>query len=362
MKKILTPCLFLLLVGLIGLSASCHRPQPTPEPIPDSFANGLYILNEGVFQMNNSTLSYYNFDTGEISQDLFLQQNGRGLGDTGNDLQRYGSKLYCVVNNSNTLEVLRSDGTSIKAIALTGKEPRYIAFYHNKAYVSCFDGDVVKIDTATLEIDGSVHSGPNPEGICACNGKLYVSNSGGLNNPNYGHTVSVIDPNTFSVTKEIEVGINPGILQSYRDHYVYLVTRGDYGDVPYNFLKIDAQTDEVVKTYDMAVLNFTINDHYAYIYHYDFYTYDSWIKVMDLNTDEIVSENFITDGTQIETPYGICVNPLNGDVFISDALSFSVSGKIYWFDKGGKLKKSFTTGINPGHLLLNTPVEDITLR
>ncbi|MCR4964605.1 MAG: hypothetical protein K6A41_03000 [Bacteroidales bacterium] len=354
-KRILLPYLLILLVGIIGLSSSCHRPEPEPQPVPDSFANGIFILNEGVFQMNNSTLSYYNFETGEITQDLFLQQNGRGLGDTGNDLQRYGSKMYCVVNNSNTLEILKMDGTSLKAIPMTGKQPRYVAFYEGKAYVTCFDGDVVRIDTATMEIDGTVHSGLNPEGICVCNGKLYVSNSGGLNNPDYGHTVSVIDPDSFTVIKEIEVGINPGIMQSYRDNYVYLVTRGDYGSVPYNFVKIDANTDEVAKTYDMAVLNFYIWDHFAYIYHYDFTTFESWIKVLDLNTDEISSENFITDGTKIETPYGICVNPLNGDVFISDALNFTVSGKIYWFNNQGQLKQSFNVGINPGHMLINSP-------
>ena len=355
-KTIFYPLFLLLITSLVGLSSSCHRPEPEPEPIPDSFADGLYVLNEGVFQMNNSTLSYYNFQTGEVTNDLFLQQNGRGLGDTGNDLQRYGDRLYCVINNSNTVEVMNSDGTSVKTIFLTGKEPRYLAFYQNKVYVTCFDGDVVRIDTTTLEVDGTVHSGPNPEGICACRGKLYVSNSGGLNSANYyGHTVSVIDPNTLSVIKEIEVGINPGILQcDIQGRYVYLVTRGNYENIPYNFLKIDAQTDEVVKTYDMAVLNFCLYDHYAYVYHYDFFNHNSWIKVMDLNTDEIVSENFITDGTQIETPYAICVNPINGDVFISDAMNFTVSGKIYWFDNNGKLKKSFTTGINPGHLLLGT--------
>lgn len=353
--------LLFILIGFWGLSSSCNRPGPEPTPVPDSFADGIYILNEGVFQMNNSTLSFYNFQTGELTSDLFLQQNGRGLGDTGNDLQRYGSKLYCVVNNSNTVEIMNPDGTSLKAIYLTGKQPRYLAFHKSKAYVTCFDGDVVRIDTATLEIDGTVHSGSNPDGICVCRGKLYVSNCGGLNAPNYGHTVSVIDPGTFSVIKEIEVGTNPGILQSYNEHYVYVVTRGDYGDIPYNFVKIDAQTDEVVKTYDLAVLNFYLYNHYAYLYHYDFNTHASWIKVLDLDSDEMVTDNFITDGTQIETPYSICINPINGDVFISDAKNFVVSGKIYWFDRDGKLKKSFSVGINPGHLLLSshyTPMID----
>ena len=183
---------------------SCKHPEPEPQPV--TYTNGLFILNEGLFQMNNSTLSFYSFATGEYSDNVFLGVNHRGLGDVGNDLKKYGSKLYIVVNNSNIVEVVNAKTVqSLKTINLNGKQPRQIDFYGGKAYVSCFDGDVVRIDTATLEVDGTVHSGPNPDGLCVCNGKIYVCNSGGLNYPNYGNTVSVIDIASFTVTKEITV-------------------------------------------------------------------------------------------------------------------------------------------------------------
>ena len=93
----------LLMILLPLLGASCNRPgpEPEPQPQPDAYAKGLFILNEGLFQMNNSTLSYYDFTTGEFTENIFLDVNHRGLGDVGNDLQQYGSKLYIVVNNSN---------------------------------------------------------------------------------------------------------------------------------------------------------------------------------------------------------------------------------------------------------------------
>ncbi len=342
----------LLLAALSGLSSSCG-PEPIVTPEDNHFETGLFVLNEGVYQMNNSTISY--IEDGHVTKDLFLEQNGRGLGDTGNDLQRYGLKLYCVVNNSHRVEVMNLDGTSVKGISLPGKQPRYVAFHNGKAYVSCFDGDVVRIDTNKLEVEATLHSGLNPEGICVCKGKLYVANSGGLNFPDYGHTVSVIDLATFTLLKEIEVGINPGLVQAYRDRYVYVVSRGDYGAVPYNLHKIDALTDELVKTYDWEVLGFYVYGQTGYMYHYDFGSHASWIRTMDLESDQILTENFITDGTKIETPYGICVNPLNGDVYISDAFNFTVSGKVFQFDQHGVLKESYTVGINPGHLLFCTP-------
>lgn len=339
------------------LVAACHRPEPEPEPEPrpDAYASGLFILNEGLYLQNNSTLSYYDFTTGTLTGDLFLDVNHRGLGDVGNDLQKYGGKLYIVVNNSNIVEVVDAKTVkSLKTINLSGKQPRYIAFLDDKGYISCFDGDVVRIDTASLEVEASLHTGPNPDGICACNGKIYVSNSGGLSAPNYGNTVSVIDPASFTVSKNIEVVINPTRIKAYNDRYVYLVSNGNYSNVPYTFQKIDSQTDEVVKTYDLEVLNFDIHHNLAYIYTYNFSTMSSaWIKVLDLETDEVVKEQFITDGTQLKTPYGIKVNPLNGDVYITDAGTFTTNGDVYCFDKDGKKKFSFEAGLNPSAMVFD---------
>lgn len=332
------------------LAVSCHRPgpEPEPEPQPDAYANGMYILNEGLFQMNNSTLSYYDFTTGKLTENIFLDVNHRGLGDVGNDLKRYGSKLYIVVNNSNIVEVVDVKTVqSLKTINLSGKQPRQVVFLDDKAYISCFDGDVVRIDTASLEVEASVHTGPNPDGICACNGKLYVCNSGGLSYPNYGNTVSVVDPATFTVVKDITVAVNPTRVKGYSDRYVYVVSNGNYGDVPYTFQKIDCQTDEIVKNYNLEVLNFDIHQNLAYVYSYNYSTMTSWIKVLDLETDEIVKEQFISDGTQLKTPYGIKVNPLNGDVYITDAGTFTTNGDVYCFDKDGKKKFSFEAGLNP---------------
>jgi len=332
------------------LAVSCHRPgpEPEPEPQPDAYANGMYILNEGLFQMNNSTLSYYDFTTGKLTENIFLDVNHRGLGDVGNDLKRYGSKLYIVVNNSNIVEVVDVKTVqSLKTINLSGKQPRQVVFLDDKAYISCFDGDVVRIDTASLEVEASVHTGPNPDGICACNGKLYVCNSGGLSYPNYGNTVSVVDPATFTVVKDITVAVNPTRVKGYSDRYVYVVSNGNYGDVPYTFQKIDCQTDEIVKNYNLEVLNFDVHQNLAYVYSYNYSTMTSWIKVLDLETDEIVKEQFISDGTQLKTPYGIKVNPLNGDVYITDAGTFTTNGDVYCFDKDGKKKFSFEAGLNP---------------
>lgn len=319
----------------------------------------IFVLCEGLFNMNNSTLAMYNFATKTTVSDYFLSANKRGLGDTANDMELYGSKLYVVVNVSSQVEILDvQTGISVKQIPMfdekgIARQPRYICFYKGKAYVSSFDGTVSRIDTASLTIDKVIRVGKNPEGICVANRKLYVSNSGGLNYPNYDNTVSVIDIETFMEIKKIEVGTNPYKIQADSQGDVYLTSRGDYAENGYLFQRINSKTDLLEHTFkDINALNFTIHNDTAYIYNYDFGNAASWVKLFDCKQEKIVSENFITDGTQITTPYGININPLNSDVYITDAQQFTVWGNVLCFDKTGKLKfKIQEIGLNPNKIV-----------
>ncbi|WP_455593069.1 DUF5074 domain-containing protein [Bacteroides sp.] len=323
----------------------------------------IYILNEGLFNLNNSTLSRYSFRNGELIPDYFRQVNRRGLGDTANDMAVYGSKLYIVVNASSQIEVVDLyTGNSLKQIPLlaengSSRQPRYIAFDEGKTYVCSFDGTVARIDTASLAIDGLTKAGRNPDGICVQNRKLYVTNSGGLDWEGMGvdNTVSVIDLATFTETKKIEVGPNPGRIQATENGFIYVATRGtniEEGD--YHFVQIDSRTDQVVRTYKEKVFNFAINDNLAYLCNFNYRTQTSSVKVFNLQTGQTERENFITDGTEIHTPYCITVNPYNGNIYITDAYDYKVKGDVLCFNPQGQLQfRINNVGINPNTIVFS---------
>ena len=321
----------------------------------------IYILNEGLFNLNNSTLSRYSFKNGALTADYFRQINRRGLGDTANDMAVYGSKLYIVVNASSQVEVLDLyTGASLKQIPIladngSSRQPRYITFDEGKAYVCSFDGTVARIDTASLAIDGLTKAGRNPDGICVQNRKLYVSNSGGLDWEGMGvdNTVSVIDLASFTEIKKIEVGPNPGRIQTAGNGNIYVATRGtNIEDGDYRFVCIDSRTDQVLHTYDEKVLNFTINDHLAYLCNYNYRTQTSSIKIFNLQTGQTERENFVTDGTKIDTPYCISVNPYSGNIYITDAYDYKVKGDVLCFNPQGQLQFRIpNVGINPNTIV-----------
>lgn len=320
----------------------------------------LYILCDGNYSLNNSTLALSDFATGKQYPDFFYHKSGRKLGDTGNDLQRYGNRLYVVVNVSSQIEVLDArTGASIKRIPLfngpVARQPRYITFWEGKAYVCSFDGTVARIDTASLEVEAYVKVGRNPDGIDAANGKLYVSNSGGLDfdsEKGYDNTVSVVDIASFTETRRITVGKNPYRVKTDNHGYVWVACRGDYGKEKGSFWCIDSRADNVAETYNLEVLNMAFNGDLAYLYHYNSTTGASSIRVFNLKTRELERPAFITDGTTLNTPYGISVDAASGDVFITDAGNFSTSGNVCCFRSDGTLRyKLSQVGINPNAVL-----------
>lgn len=324
---------------------------------------GIYVLSEGLFNLNNSTLMFHSLKNGQTDTDYFRSKNHRGLGDTANDMAIYGSKLYIVVNVSSQIEVIdRASGLSLKRIPVLNKngssrQPRYIAFHKDKAYVCSFDGTVARIDTTSLEIEEYATVGRNPDGICVQGDKLYVSNSGGLDWDGIGvdNTVSVVSTEPFKEIKKIQVGYNPGRIRADNYGHVYVATRGkDISAGDYNFVQIDTRADEVKQIYDEKVMNFAINDQLAYLYNFNYTTQDSQIKVFNLQTGTTLREDFITDETEINTPYGIHVNPYSGNIYITDAYNYLVRGDVLCFNPQGKLIYRLTNiGQNPNTVVFS---------
>lgn len=335
------------------LAASCEKPvDPIEKPLIGE--EGIFILNEGGFNANNASISFYDFKTKQVTDDVFLDANQRGLGDVGNDLKMYGGKLYCVVNNSEVLEVINPNTMkSIKSLPLTGKQPRMLEFYQNKAYVTCYDGTVIRLDTASLTIDGTLNVGSNPNGICLVGNKLYVANSGGYDYPITSNTVSVVDPVSFTEIKKIEVGLGPNFILGDDQGDLYVACTGNWNDIEPGFYRIAAGTEEVTNL-NIPIMNFTIHNQTAYIYYNNLNPLDPvlWIKEFNTHTESITNENFIADGTTIKAPYGVKVDPTNGDVYITDAIDFKTTGDLYCFSSTGNKKFKVGVGVCPSGSLV----------
>lgn len=372
--------LCLLLFVFCGIYA-CQTEDPSTEvdiqnpggdtDAPITPVKGFYLLNEGNMGMNKASLDFMDFETGSYKSNVFSQANPTlvgGLGDVGNAIGIYGSKLYVVVNASSKIEVLDvKTGKRIKKIDIDNG--RYITFHKGKAYVSSYlgsignsnasNGIVAEIDTTSLSITRRVDVGRQPEELVAYNDKIYVANSGGYSPPDYESTVSVIDINSFTETKRIEVGINLHRLKIDSEGDLYVTSRGDYYETPSKLLVVDTETETVKKSFEIGVSNLTIQNDIAYMYNTEFSyitgDYNISYLMFDTKTEEFLDKSFISDANKklIKMPYGIAVHPETGDVFVTDAKDYVTPGDLYCFTPEGELKWDVPvqTGDIPAHIV-----------
>ncbi|MCC8408047.1 YncE family protein [Mucilaginibacter sp. UR6-1] len=344
---------YLLILSALSLfAASCSKDDENPTST--SIGNGVFIVNQGSFNASNASLTFYNTDTKKVIADIFSAVNGSGLGSVANDAAIYGSKMYITVNVSSTLEIINpKDGKLIKHIDMkngsVNRQPRYVAFYKNKAYITSYDNTVAVLDTASLEIEKFITVGRNPEQMAIANGKLYVANSGGLDFDNPDKTVSVIDLNTNTEIKKIEVPANPVSLAADAGGDIYVISNGNYIDIMPALTIINSATD-VVKSSATADVGYgspiAISGNLAYII-----SGAGKINVYNTQTDAVIEDNFITGNFKIATPYAIAVKASTNEVFITDAKEYKGDGKLYIFGSNGAVKDSAAVGLFPGKIV-----------
>src|SRR6218665_235825 len=368
---------------LLFAAASCRKDVavfanddiPVGTPSGDGFA-GFYLLNEGNMGSNKSTLDFFDYRTGVYQRNIYAAVNPtvpKELGDVGNDIRIYGGKLYAVINASNKVEVMHAQ--TVKRIGQVDiPNCRYIKFDKGFAYITSYAGPieinpdyaqkgyVAKVDTATLTIVDKCIVGFQPDELEIVNGKIYVANSGGYmgagNTEKYERTVSVIDLATFKEDKRIDVAYNLHHIKADQRGDLWVTSRGDYKQLPSRLYFIDNTRQEVTDTLPVAVSNFYMDGDSLYIYstEWSYVTYTNVITygIVNTRTREVVTHSFISDGTEkeIEIPYGIMVNPVTKDIYVTDAGNYVSPGLLYCFGKDGKKKWSVRTGDIPVYFAL----------
>lgn len=368
-----------VLTAAVILTGSCMNSKPPVGVLPEPGELGrLYILNEGVMGMNNSSIDFYDFADGTYVTDAFPAANPDvtlGLGDTGNDLAVYGGKLWAVMNGSDLVEVM--DASTMEHIrAIDVPACRDIAFSGSYAYVTSWagnvsdDGDrtgmVYRIDINSLSIAGTVEVGYQPEDIAVLDGKIYVANSGGMTD-GYDNRLSIIDEESFSLERTVEIAAN--ICDIAPDAYgrLWISSPGDYYSVHSGIYVYDIASGTVLKTEPGAnILPEWINDirvssmystgsHLWVLGNENEWDYTAGAGKHCLYTIDCQAltmtrtELSRTGAESIYNPYGIWVSPDEKTIAITDAASYTEPGYILFLDANLNFVSSFQTGFLPGH-------------
>lgn len=379
MRLALRSALWLLLCAL----AACREDElvvPTEyEPLPGERINpqadpqGLYVLNEGNMGSNKASIDFVDFRNAYYVRNLYAERNPsivKELGDVGNDLQIYGSKLYAVINCSHKVEVMDArSGRRLGQVDIPNC--RYIRFHKGQAYVSSYvapvqidpnapRGAVYRVDTTSLQVTGRVTVGYQPEEMAFAGDYLYVANSGGYRAPLYDRTLSVIEPEEMKQTAKIDVAPNLHRVRLDRRGQLWVSSRGDRSGTPSRLFVLQKGEGRnryaVSDTVDVPCSDLALRGDSLYFISaaWDEQTETNTVRygIIDIRTHQVLTDHFITDGTErdIAVPYGIALHPANGDIYVTDAKNYVSSGKLHCYSREGKLRWSVRTGDIPAHM------------
>lgn len=208
----------LFVAGLLLLTA-CEENNPEQKTL-SNYDNGVFIINEGGFDKNNGSLSFFSNDSNVMTNFLFMAANNAPgvddaekvvIGDVFQSMTIIGTEAYLVANNSQKVTIINMEDLKVITTIDNLTYPRFIVEGSGStAYLSNgngFGSDVVfVIDTESHSITDTIPIGSGPEHMLIHNNDLFVTCSGGWSSDN---RVFVINTNTKQVSDTILVGDNP---------------------------------------------------------------------------------------------------------------------------------------------------------
>jgi YVTN family beta-propeller protein len=341
---------YLIIVCVSVLTLSCSKLPYTPLNETE-FGGGAFILNEGKFLAGNGSLSFFSYDSSSMYNDLFLANNGRPLGDIPYSMLNYNGKLYIIVNNSGKIEII-DQYTCRSSATISGLvSPRKMAILdNNKAYVtSLYSDSLTIVDLSSNTISGYIDLKHSSESIVLYGNKAFVANWVG------GNKVYVIDTFLNTVIDSITVGLEPESMAFDRYNRLWVLSNGgwrktqkaeidiinaDYHHVEHTFFfASDEDSPTCLVTNGTGDIMYFLN---------------KGVYSMDINTSLLPQAPFINETGQAF--YKISVNPVNGDILVTDVIDYRQNGYLNIYQKDGQFLSKHRTGLIPGEICFRIDV------
>ncbi len=346
---------FYLIGGLFLLSLLFSGCMKDDQWIKDHLQQGniqlaegsLFVVNEGNFMYGNATLSSYDTLQKEVQNDLFYRVNGLPLGDVAESMTLHGTSGYVVVNNSGKIYIINaSDGKYTgKITGLTS--PRFIHFVNNtKAYITdLYAGKITIVNPENNQISGSIScpSHPSTEEMVQLGNLVFVSCWSG------DRTVLVINSVNDQVIAEIKTGEQPCGIVSDRYNKIWVLCQSLPGNTSTNLAllqRIDPETLKIDRSFSFPKDDKPVKLNADHQGENLFYVLGNEVRKMAVTAEQLPDQHFISLNSKLL--YGLGIDPVNGNIYVSDALDYQQPGIIYRFSKSGAPIDHFKAGIIPG--------------
>lgn len=313
------------------------------------YEDGVFICNEGPFLQGSGTVSFRSRNTGEVSGQVFSQENMNDqLGNIVQSMAQGEDAYLIAVNNASKLVAVTKDSFKFIQTISDIPLPRHIEFAKDDFYVSYWgedgvSGGVLIIDGQTYQIKQDLSIGGGPERFFAKGNDLYVTVAAGFGTVD--NRIVKIDLNTNTISATLNVADNPlGIVGNDKDIWVLCAGINDFynpdNNTPAKLQKLvnDAVVDEVPFTYGYTSANLILAENDL------FFTDFSGLRKIDVGAPQLES-SLIYSGSF----YAMGYDDKTQNIYLGDAKDFSSTGEVYVLDNSFTAIDSFNAGIIPTH-------------
>ena len=336
---------FLLLSFLVLVTTGCDKNDDGGDMM-HSYQNGIIVVNEGNFNKGNSSITHISPDRKTITKNIFNNSNSRPLGDIAQSIKFIEDRAFILVNNSAKIEVVHSN--TFESITTVNDliAPRYmLQVGENKAYITNIGSDKINVfdlqsmdagQTFTLPCSGSFCW---TERMIMANGKVFISNMG-------DKSLAVVNPADDQLITQISLSTDPyGMVLDQDDNLWILCAEGSP-----NLFYISTENNNIVKSYTIDnTLPYSDNYLCIDINKQSLYYLAGDVYALDINTPD--AGPVLKFSTEEGTLYSLFIQPVNGDMYISNAMDFQLNGSIYLAEKNAGdfiLTDTLEAGIIPG--------------
>ncbi|MFN4122672.1 MAG: DUF5074 domain-containing protein [Flavobacteriales bacterium] len=333
-------CTFFII--LCTIFSSCKKDKPNENQVEHRFQSGkgVFVLNEGNFNWGNASVDYIQFESGEISRNIFESTNGFPLGDVLQSAYVDQERLHLVVNNSGRIRIVNLSDFKYKHSSAHLQSPRYMIAHGDRVFVSdLYANRLHVLRKSDLTLLQSISLSGWVEQMILSGEELVLANV-------RRHKLYFFNVNSLNIVDSLSVPDAPMFLQGDREGKLWVLSYGElFPETQGGLVQVDAASRSIIKS-----LTFPLGDHPTRL-------------SMNSSKDTVyfINKNVyrmaIQDGALPTIPfingvgrnfYALGIHPANGEVWVGDALDFVQPGRILRYTSSGNFKSEYVCGIIPG--------------
>lgn len=331
-----------------------------------SSTSGLFVVNSGNYMSETASLSYYDFFTEDVYNDVIRDANNvYPIGDVGQSMVIRGDLGYIVLNNSGKILIIDVNTSKLKGKITGLTSPRYMHFVSDtKAYISDLYGQTITVVDPSI-MDPTQNQIINRIDVSNGNANFYQHSTETMVQAGrylfvacwmYDDQVLVVDTESDELVDSIQVGVQPNSLVIDKYNKLWVLCDGGYEGSAYahatpQLYRINVQDLQIEDSISFSmddspsslITNFAKDS--LFFINTDVYAH----SVLSGDIPEVIIHSDTEHTGFGKGFYTLGINPYNSDIYVADAIDNAQSGIVYRFNSDGVPVDTFKVGINPTH-------------